>query len=75
MEIPSHSLTNAVSPIASDTVKQSKLSQMWKTTKITSDAFSDYKRKMALHLKSHMDFLVKTLPLTSEPARKVGFTN
>lgn len=30
---------------------------------------------MALHLASHMNFLMKNLPPTSEPASKVGFAN
>lgn len=49
------------------------LSQMCKPKEITSDAFSDYKRNLALHLNSHMNFLMKNLPPTSEEARTVGF--
>lgn len=42
---------------------------------ITSDDLSDLKKKLALHLASHVNFLMKKLPPTSEPASKVGFTN
>lgn len=48
---------------------------MREPTEITSDAFSDYKRKLALDLTSHRNFLMKNLLPTPEPARKLDLTN